>query len=215
MTRAKHLSTEERRNEAVEAVIELAAGKNPEEITTTAIAGRMRLSQGALFRHFPTKDAIWREVMEWVSRRLLARLDMVAGAEADPIAALEAMFLAHVAFVADHPGVPRIMIGQLQRDGDNPAKQAARVLMNGYATRLQRILSAARVSGRVPDDLDEAAAATLFLGMIQGLVVQAQINGDFAKMRADAPRVFAIYRAGITRDTATAEADVSASPKSG
>jgi len=197
MGRAKYLPTEERRGEAVEAVIDLAAVKNPEDITTTAIAGRMKLSQGALFRHFPSKDAIWRDVMEWVSDRLLARIDRVAGAESDPLAALEAMFLAHVAFLAEHPGVPRIMMGQLQRAGATPAKQVAQVLMKNYATRLHRILSAARGSGRLPADLDEAAAATLFLGMIQGLVVQALISGDSAQMLADAPRVFAIYRAGL------------------
>ncbi|WP_193175344.1 TetR/AcrR family transcriptional regulator [Oricola nitratireducens] len=199
MSRAKYLPTEERRNEAVEAVIELAAARNPEDITTTAIAGRMKLSQGALFRHFPTKDAIWCQVMEWVSNRLLERVDKVAGAEADPVDALEAMFLTHVKFVAERPGVPRILMGQLQRNGATAAKQVAQTLMRNYATRLHRILSAARASGAVSAKLDESAAATLFLGMIQGLVVQAQISGDYAKMCAEAPRVFAIYRAGITR----------------
>ena len=65
--RARHLPSEERRAEAVEAVIKLAASANPEEISTSAIAARMKLTQGALFRHFPTKDAIWQGVMEWVS----------------------------------------------------------------------------------------------------------------------------------------------------
>ena len=205
MPRAKHLPTEERRNEAVEAVIELAATKSPEDITTTAIAGRMKLSQGALFRHFPTKDAIWRNVMDWVSDRLFERIDKVAGGESDPIAALEAMFLAHVAFVAEHPGVPRILMGQLQRTGTTPAKQAAHALTSNYATRLRRILAAGRSSGALPASLDEAAAATLFLGMIQGLVVQALISGNQDQMRADAPRVFAIYRAGIRQDATSTE----------
>jgi hypothetical protein len=46
-------------------------------------------------------------------------------------------------------------------------------------------------------DLDCEAAATLFIGTIQGLVVQSLIAGDMEKMRVDAPRVFAIYRTGI------------------
>lgn len=205
MSRAKHLPTEERRNEAVVAVIELAAAKNPEDITTTAIAGRMKLSQGALFRHFPTKDAIWREVMHWVSDRLLERIDKVAGGESDPVAALEAMFMAHIAFVAQHPGVPRILMGQLQRTGSTPAKQVAHTLTSNYAIRLRRILAAGRSSGALPAGLDDAAAATLFLGMIQGLVVQALISGDQDQMRVDAPRVFAIYRAGLKHDVTKAE----------
>lgn len=198
--RTKHLPSDERRAEAIEAVIELAANANPEGITTSAIASRMRLTQGALFRHFPTKDAIWQGVMEWVSDRLLARIDRLAGAEPEPLAALEAMFLGHVEFIAEHPGVPRMMAGQLQHTGETPAKRVARVLVENYATRLRRILSAARAEGVLRRDLDVDAAATLFLGMIQGLVMQHLMHGDSARMRADAPRVFAIYRAGLLVD---------------
>ena len=52
------LPAEERRAVIIEAVIELAAEQNPKGITTAAIAKRMGLTQGALFRHFPNKDAI-------------------------------------------------------------------------------------------------------------------------------------------------------------
>jgi len=150
-----------------------------------------------LFRHFPTKAAIWQQVIEWVAERLLSRIDRLAGSQADPLAALEAMFLGHVDFVAEHPGVPRMLMGQLQHTGMTPAKQAAHALTTNYATRLRRILAAGKGAGDLPASLDEEAAATLFLGMIQGLVVQALISGDSARMREDAPRVFAIYRTGL------------------
>ncbi len=195
--RARHLPSEERRAEAVEAVIKLAASANPEEISTSAIAARMKLTQGALFRHFPSKDAIWQGVMEWVSDRLLARIDRLAGAESDPLAALEAMFLGHVDFIAEHPGVPRMMAGQLQNAGETPAKRMARTLVENYGNRLRRILAAARAEGVVPPSLDIDAAAALFLGMVQGLVMQHLIHGDSARMRADASRVWVIYRAGL------------------
>ncbi|HTN34239.1 MAG TPA: helix-turn-helix domain-containing protein, partial [Marinobacter sp.] len=72
--RPKHLPADERRAATVEAVIELAAEQNPSDITTTAIAQRMGLTQGALFRHFSTKDKILQAVMSWVTERLLARV---------------------------------------------------------------------------------------------------------------------------------------------
>ena len=42
-----------------------------------------------------------------------------------------------------------------------------------------------------------ALAATLFIGTVQGLVMQSLITGDMERMCADAPRVFAIYQRGI------------------
>ena len=53
--RPQYLTADERRAATVQAVVDLAAERNPSDITTTAIAQRMGLTQGALFRHFPTK----------------------------------------------------------------------------------------------------------------------------------------------------------------
>ena len=85
--RPQYLRAEERRAATVQAVVDLAAEQNPAEITTTAIADRMGLTQGALFRHFPTKDAILEATLSWVSERLLARVDKAAEGAAAPAAA--------------------------------------------------------------------------------------------------------------------------------
>ena len=85
--RQKNLSADERRAATVEAVVELAAEQNPNEITTTAIAKHMGVTQGALFKHFPTKDAILQAVMEFVANRLLSRVDNAASAAPTPAAA--------------------------------------------------------------------------------------------------------------------------------
>jgi TetR/AcrR family transcriptional regulator len=68
----------------IEAVVELAGSVNPSEITTAAIAKHMNVTQGALFRHFPSKDAIWRAVMEWMAERLLAGSTAPRGASTRP-----------------------------------------------------------------------------------------------------------------------------------
>ncbi len=125
-TGSKHLPADERRAVTVEAVIALAGTTNPGEITTAAIARHMNLTQGALFRHFPSKEAIWKAVMEWVAERLLSRIERAAKDKVSPLAAMEAMFLAHVEFVVEHPGVPRMLFGELQRADSTPAKRMAK-----------------------------------------------------------------------------------------
>lgn len=193
----QHLPAEERRAVTVQAVLELAAERNPGEITTQAIADRMSLTQGALFRHFADKDAIWEAVMHWVAERLLARADAAAAAAGTPLAALEAMFTAHVAFVADHPGVPRMLFGELQRAGQTPAKRMVQTLIARYGARLRDLIERGRTGGEIAADVDADAAATLFIGTIQGLVMQSLLAGDVRRIRVEAPRAFAIFRRGI------------------
>ncbi|MBI1835247.1 MAG: helix-turn-helix transcriptional regulator, partial [Burkholderiales bacterium] len=72
------MSSEDRRAATVSAVVELASEHNPTDITTAAIAAKMGVTQGALFRHFASKDAVLSAVMEWVSARLLGRLEAAA-----------------------------------------------------------------------------------------------------------------------------------------
>lgn len=193
----KNLPADQRRAVTVEAVIELTAEQNPGDITTAAIAKRMNLTQGALFRHFPSKDAIWQAVMEWVAERLLQRVDRAIDAAESPIQALEAVFMTHIEFVAAHPGVPRLLFGELQRAEDTPAKRMARTLMGAYRKRLSGLIDAAKLRGEVAREIDTAAASLSFIGSIQGLVMQSLLSGRVAQMRADAPVVFAIYRRGI------------------
>lgn len=193
----KHLPADERRAVTVEAVVALAATHNPSEITTSAIARHMHLTQGALFRHFPSKDAILQAVMEWVAAQLLARIDRAADGVMSPLAALRAMFMAHVAFVAEHPGAPRIIFGELQRAGETLPKRMVQTLIASYGLRLKRLIKQGQAQGELHSGLDVQAAATLFIGTIQGLVMQSLITGDMQRMRRDAARVFAIYQRGI------------------
>ena len=196
-SRAKPLPADERRAVTVEAVVQLAAEQNPNDITTASIATRMGLTHGALFRHFPTKDAILQAVMEWVAERLLSRVNQAAESTTSPVAALEAIFMTHVDFVVEHPGVPRIMFGELQHAKKSGPKRLARALVRKYGQRLQKLLEAGKAQGELNIALDSEAAAILFIGTIQGLVMQSLLAGDVARIRRDAPRVFAIYLRGI------------------
>ena len=194
---SKHLPADERRTLTVEAVVQLAGARNPSDITTAAIAQHMGVTQGALFRHFPSKEAIWQSVMEWVAERLLKRIDQSAQGIASPLAAMEAMFMSHVEFVIEHPGVPRMLFGELQRAESTPAKRMAQTLLKRYGERLHRLIETGKGNGELPVGLDSEAAAILFIGTIQGLIMQSLLAGDVERMRGDAPRVFAIYRHGI------------------
>jgi AcrR family transcriptional regulator len=194
---SKYLSADKRRQRTVEAVVSLAGKQNPSEITTAAIANAMGVTQGALFRHFPGKDAIWQAVMEWVANRLLNRIDRAAEQSGSPLAALHAIFMSHIDFVIEHPGVPRMMFGELQRAEVTPAKKVAHTLMKRYAERLAQKLEESKACGEIRVDTDTQAAAILFIGMIQGLVMQSMLAGSLRAAKAGAPGVFRIYCRGL------------------
>lgn len=191
------LPTEERQAEIVAAALNLARDISPVSITTGDIATAVGVSQGAVFKHFPTKEAIWVAAMQWVREQLLAKLDEAAREATSGMLALEAVFRAHVAFVIAHPGAPRIIFHELQQPTDSPVKQEVRALLQAYRQLLLSQFKAGMKSGELPTGLNPEAAATLFVGIVQGLVMQSMLTGKPAAMKTQADAVFAIYLRGI------------------
>lgn len=138
-------SAPQRRRDVVAAVVELARERGPEGITTQAIADRVGVTNGALFRHFPDKLAMWSAVFDWVEERLEAVVDEAFRGGGDPIEVLERVFLAHVRFVSGHPGVPRILFHELQRPADSEFRDRVRNAVRGYRKRIGELLAQANL----------------------------------------------------------------------
>lgn len=194
-SRQRH-SAEARREEAIGAVIELASEHSPEGITTQAIATRIGVTHGALFRHFPDKAAIWQAVFAWLGAQLGRVADVAFAAGGEPLEVLERLFHAQVAFVASHPGVPRILFHELQRPAGSALHGLARGIVGGYRERVSALIRRAKEAGELPSGLDEDAAAVLFVGTVQGLVVQSTLFSGTLDMRDAARRVFPLLLDG-------------------
>lgn len=192
---------EARQAEMVQAVLALAAQQEPASITTTDIAKAVGLSQGAVFRHFPNKQAIWLNVAQWLEATLLPLVQSAAESSSDPLESLGNIFHAHLQFVQENPGVPRFIFHELQQPADSPAKQHVAGMLQRYSTLLIRTLQQAKVTGQVLPAVDERSAATLFIGSVQGLVMQGMMMGSGTAIQPMVAGVWALYldaiRAGV------------------
>jgi len=201
--RSKH-SRAARQAELVQAALQLSAQQSPAEITTADLAQVIGITQGGVFKHFENKEAIWLAVLDWAQQTLLHRLRQAAEqhvAQNDPQRALRAMFMTHVEFVLQYPGVPRLIFQELQHARISPLKDKVQLLMRDYRQLLADLLMRLRRTGRLAPDADMQAAAVLFIGAVQGLVMQALINGNLAGMSAQARTVYDIFEAGLLANT--------------
>ena len=190
-------ATEVRQVHLLEAALNLAAQRSPAAITTGELARTVGISQGGVFRHFVSKEAIWLAAMDWATRTLMQQLQEAAETADSPLMALKAVFMAHVDFVIAHPGVPRIIFQELQQAQDTPLKASVRTLMQQYRELLAGLLLRAREQGQLAPVVDLQAAAVLFIGSIQGLVMQSMLRGQVQSMALQAPGVFQIFLRGV------------------
>ena len=186
--------THTRQAELVAAALALAAERSPAEVTTAALAQAVGITQGAVFRHFESKEAIWLAVIDFAHQDLLARLHAAAAVQTQPLAALRAVFMAHVDFVVEQPGVPRVIFQELQHPDDTPLKARVRGLMQAYRTLLTGLLQRAQAAQLLATGTDLQAAAVLFIGSVQGLVMQSLLSGQVGAIRPLAPAVYDLFQ---------------------
>lgn len=194
MTQARtRCSTNARQNEIVRTVLKLSAERSPGLITTQEIADAIGVTQGAIFRHFPSKAAVWLAVIGWVEENLLPALAAAAARASGPVDGLRQVFFAHVDFVVANPGVPRLIFHELQEANDTQVKLGVRRILVGYRKLLDGLLAATGKLDEFDPSLDIDAAATLFIGTVQGLVMQSMLSGQEADMHLAARKVFPLY----------------------
>ncbi len=181
----------------VDAVLDLSSERDPAEITTAAIAERMGVTQGALFRHFPNKEAVWSAALDRVAGMMLSAVEGSMKRSASPLARLETAFMATVRFAAAHPGAPRLLLSELRRGGNGGASLVARSMMQRYTSLLRGLIDEGVKLGEIRADVQPDAAALYLVGAAQGLAIQSLIGGDADMAVRNAPGAFEIFRRGV------------------
>jgi TetR/AcrR family transcriptional regulator len=205
--------TEARQASLIAAALALAAERSPAQVTTADLAKAVGITQGAVFRHFDSKEAIWVAAINHAHQTLLERLSTAAASQARPLAALRAVFLAHVDFVIEHPGVPRVIFQELQHAQDTPLKAQVRQLMQDYRELLMDLLRRAQSARQLASGTDLQAAAVLFIGSVQGLVMQSLLSEQVGAMSRQAPAVFDLFQQALTAPPAQAKRQITEVPR--
>lgn len=202
----RRLPTELRQEEIVRVALDLAAKHGAKGTTIQSIATTMNLTQGAIFRHFPTKDAIWLALIDWLRAQLGEVIARVEAEHADPLARIAALFRAHAGFIGEHVAIPRLVFAELSQSDDPQIRSAIHAVLNGYEGRLVALLAEGKHRGRFRADMDEQAGAALFLAALQGLALQHAVLGQARTVPEYAEKFLPLLLAAIGAGPAAGEA---------
>ena len=189
-----------RKQQIVETALELVAKHGADAVSVQLIADTIGLSQPAVFRHFPTKEAVWTAVITWLEDRL-AEVWCAARGEQEhppPIWVLRRMFLGHVELILKYPGLAKVVFSDHIRHQYPTLHAQFHALHRRYEREITILLEDAVRMSTLPSATDLPVAATLFLCTIQGLAFQFAIAGyPRSRVRDYAPRLFTLYVGAI------------------
>jgi hypothetical protein len=116
----------------------------------------------------------------------------------NPLQELEHAFHSQASFIAQHPDIPKRLLGWLSQNGDSRIRRRIQKVIDQYEARLCRMIGQAKTQGLIRANIEPRAAASIFISMIQALALRMTVDlRQRELMLCEAFDGFAMYRAGL------------------
>lgn len=182
-------SSGDRKTEILTATLDLAFEVGPDHVTTGMIAGRLGLTQPAIYKHFPSKEDIWLAVSEMLCARIVERAETARQAGRTPVDRLRRLVMSHMLLIAETPALPEIMVARDPTGSLTDARRRIQAAMGEFRSAATRELEQARAAGDLRDGLRTDDGITLVFGVIQSLVLRLIVTRDPAPFVQEGQRL--------------------------
>lgn len=186
-----------RQQEIVEAARTIIFNDGIENLTVRKIAKVLKITDGALYRHFKSKEEILILLIEDIESTLLLAISEAAKIGDNPLKQIESIFLSHLRYAQKRHGVTFIVMASLK---DKKLQKKMFGVMNKYLKVVKGILKQGADNGHFRSDINLESTSIAFLGMVQGLVtIWGLSRYRYAISKDRIAEVFNTYRRGIER----------------
>ena len=169
-------STEVRKEEIIRAALFLVEKNGLDKLNIIDIAKEVKLVPAAIYRHFKGKEDIVAALIDFVCSNLQMNLSQVSDYEGATILKLKKLFELHVTLLKEEPAIPRILYFLLSSERNVELKFRMVTEVKSYVQQIKKILLQGQEKGEINTQVDAAAAAMLFIGMVQPLGILGQIE---------------------------------------
>lgn len=198
----KRQRTEVRRAEIADAAGAVMVRHGSEHITIKEIAKEIRLSEGAIYRHFRNKRDILSLMVEHAEESLSDDIERSFASGGTPLQVLEHALQNHVSGIKKRQGVSFQVIAEVVSLGDKKLNRQVSEALDRYTGRIRDLLAAGIEAGEVKERVDPEAAALLIASMIQGLVNSWSLSNHGFDLEERYEVLWSILRGALVRKNA-------------
>ena len=101
----------ERRVQILQTLASMLELPGADRITTAALAGKLEVSEAALYRHFASKAQMFEGLIEFIETSVFTLVNQIHERETQPIVQVQKMLTVLLQFAEKNPGMARVMVG--------------------------------------------------------------------------------------------------------
>lgn len=187
-----------RQQEIIASARSIIINEGIESLTVRRIAHVIKITDGALYKHFKSKREILSLLIDDIGETLLATIRLSSNQSDDPLEKLQNIFFSHLSYAEQRRGVSFIVISQAMSVKDRALQKKMFSVVTEYLETIKAILRDGIKRGDFRGTIDIDSASIAFLGMVQSTITIWGLSGyppSFVKERMDS--LFNIYKEGI------------------
>lgn len=178
-----------RKAEIVVTTLRLADELGPDRLTTQAVADAVGLTQPGVFRHFPTKQALWLAVAEVIDATMTEAWQAALASSTAPLDRLALLIRTQLRQIEGNPAIPAILHSRELQIENAELRYRFRSLMMRFQGLLRAELIAARDVGLIRGDVDPDDDAILLVSLVQGLAIRWALGSRSFALEAEGVRL--------------------------
>ena len=183
-------STHVRKEEIVQAALEVVGRKGVRALTISAIARSAGMCEANIYRHFRGKNEIFAALAEFIGSEVMGNAAAIAGGSRKPLEKLETIFFSHIARITEHPGIPRFVFSDDIHLGHRIIADSLALRIGNYIETITGVIAAGIAEGELKAGFMPRETALTFLGMIQFTALRWTISGASFDIQPEAEKLW-------------------------
>ena len=161
----------ERKDQILQVLAGMLESPRPEKITTAALAGKLDVSEAALYRHFASKAQMFEGLIEFIEKTLFSLINKLTTEEKSGLGGLaqvEGIVSLLLGFAKKNPGMTRVLIGDALVNENDRLQIRINQLHDRLEATLKQALRFALSEKEIPAEIDVSAQANLLMCYVTG-----------------------------------------------
>jgi AcrR family transcriptional regulator len=170
-------STEIRQEQIKQAVLDIIYKDGLKNLSTSNLAKRIGMSEGAIFRHFPSKQAIILSIINDVQDEFIGSLLTIANSSNAPEVRLHDFLYETVNYLTANKGITILLFSEASHNNDATLKSNLEKIFNTQKKLVSKIILDGIALGKWDESIPVENVAMLYMGIPVSLNIELVLSG--------------------------------------
>lgn len=157
----------ERKLQILQTLASMLEQPKGEKITTAALAGKLDVSEAALYRHFASKAQMFEGLIEFIESTVFGLINQITQQQENGLLQVQAITGMLLNFAERNPGMTRVIIGDALVNEDDRLQTRMNQFIERVELAIKQSLRAAVAQGQIKEE-EVATRASMITSLVLG-----------------------------------------------